>query len=120
MSMSKHKERVTWQLREMGVPAEKAVEKYHAWQIGKYVAYLGAVLAIMSFVLVVVPIVVLRQSPEKLFLFFAGLGFIGGLLMVFIGGVTASGEAMAAAGKAGGILANALANAISVIRRKPD
>lgn len=112
------KDEVLDALERRGVPPAKAVEKYHAWRIGRAVAYLGGALALVSFVLVALPIFVLKQTPEKWLLVFAGVGFLGGLLMVFIGGVTASGEAMAAAGEAGGRLATVLARAVKAVKEK--
>lgn len=112
------KDDVTAQMRRDSIPEHIVQQKYAAWRGGNVVAFFGGAVSIASIGLVVLPMLIFQEMPGFVFLTFAGVGFCGGLLFVYIGAHAASGEAMDAAGRAGSRLAGAIAKAARIARGK--
>lgn len=107
---------ITGELEERRIPKHVAAMKYESWRGGNLIACFGACVVLLSFGIVALPIVVLKQIPGMWFLAFAAVGGLGGLLFLYIGAHAASGEAMDAAGKSGSRLAKAIATAAAKVR----
>ncbi len=107
---------VTQVLEKRDIPRHIAAQKYAAWRGGNFVALFGGLLCLMSFGLVALVIVVLKEIPGMWFIVFAMLGGGGGLVLIYLGAHAASGEAMEAAGKSGSRLAGAIAGVAAKIR----
>lgn len=109
-------DKLTQTMIERGVPESVARDKTRAWKGGIYVAIFGGLVALASFGFPVLSFALLKEAPGVGLLAFAGIGFAGGMLMVFIGAHAASGEAMDAAGQAGSRLFGAIASAARKVR----
>ena len=107
---------ITGELEERKIPKAVADMKYESWRGGNLVAIFGGCVVLLSFALVALPILVMKEIPGMWFLAFASVGGMGGLMLVYIGAHAASGEAMDAAGKSGSRLAKAIATAAAKIR----
>lgn len=116
--MSETKEQITQAMERHGVPRAKAEEKYHSTVVGVVLMIVGCLLAVGSFGLIVLTIVVLNQEPGLVLIGLCGAGLVGGVYLAIVGGHRASGETMRAADEAGAGIFGGIAKLIRAWKGK--
>ena len=99
------------------MPPEKAARKAKNTVRGVYLMMMGAVVTLAGFAILIVPIVILKESPSAWFIAFGALALVLGFYLGMLGANAYSGEVTdAEAAKSSSGLIVALGKAIGLAR----
>ena len=106
------------QLRDMGVPRERARVKVHSTRRGWLFLFAGSICIAAAFAFIIWTMHVTKGAPSVALLIFAALPGLPGAYFLLAGGHLISGDAMRAAEASGGIVARTAARALKIARVK--